>query len=198
VGAELKENPALEVVVAEGVLRLRLLWLGKGFVDGLTGVCAFTPRKDDAELVEDAEGVADARGEDGREKGANAGLKTGEDGHAEAVVVTVTVASIRTVLMPSGPVEVKAEVPFDTFAGAGAGGEVGMAPKMELDAGDVVGASGKAKGTVLEGTIPPKLKVLAVDVEPNWRLFSLMMGGGAAGALRWTTGGIPDGCGAAA
>lgn len=87
-GAELKENPVSEVVAAEGVLRLMMLGLDKGVVDGLTGVCTFTPRKEDAELAGNNEGAGGERGENGgmgdvagEDVGVNPGLDTGEDEH---------------------------------------------------------------------------------------------------------------------
>jgi hypothetical protein len=153
------------------VLRLMMLALGKGVVDGLTGDCTFAPKKEDAGLVGD-EGAVDAGGKNGglddgarEEIGVNPGLKTGADEHAAPV--TVTVASIKTVSRPSDPVEVKTEMPFGAPVDAGEGGEVGMAPKLKLDRGDVVGVLRGFDGTVLEGTIPPKLNTLVGDVEPN-------------------------------
>jgi hypothetical protein len=159
--AELKGNPA-----AEGALRLMMLGLDSGVVDGLTGACTFTPRKEDAELAEN-EGAGGEMGENGvlgdvvaEDMGVNPGLNTGEDEHTPPVGVTVTEDIIRIVLVPSGPVEEKMEAPFGRSVGAG---EVGTLPTLKLDAVGV----GDDKGTVLEGTIPPKLNVLAADVELN-------------------------------
>ena len=60
--------------------------------------------------------------------------------HAESV--TVTVDSKRTVLTPSAPVDVKAEMPFGNSVGAGAGGGVGMLLELKLnDEKDIVGAA---------------------------------------------------------
>ena len=190
-GAEIKENPVAGVVVAEGVLRLMTLGLDTGAVSA-TGA-AFAPRKeDDGETV----GRTSAGGE---ELVVNAGLKTGVDEHAEPVTVTVAVDSKKTVLMPSCPVEVKAEMPFGKTVDAGVGGGVERTPpELKLDEDDVVGAAGGIGGATLEGRIPPKLNVLVEEVAVNWRLFSLMIDGEAAGALRLMMGGLPDGCGAAA
>jgi hypothetical protein len=192
-GAEMKENPVAGVVVfAEGVLRLMTLGLDTGAV-GATSA-AFVPRReDDGETV----GRTSAGGE---ELVVNAGLKTGVDEHAEPVTVTVAVDSKKTVLMPSCPVEVKAEMPFGKTvdAGAAGGGVAKTPPGLRLDEDDVVGAAGGIGGATLEGRIPPKLNVLVGEVALNWRLFSLMIDGEAAGALRSMMGGLPDGCGAAA
>jgi len=73
--------------------------------------------------------------------------------------------------------------------------EVTKPPKLNLDEEEVVAAPRMGGG--LDGTIPPKLNVLGGDVEPNWRLFSLMTVGEAAGALRLMTGGGLAGCGTA-
>jgi hypothetical protein len=169
-GAELKEKPVPGVV--GGLLRLMMLGLGREVVDGLTGVCTFTPRKEDAELAGDKEGAGGERGENGamddvagEDMGDNPGLDTGEGEHTEPVAATKTGDSMRIVLVPSGPVEEKTETPSGRPVGAGAGGEVGTLPKLKLDAGDVGDVSEEVKGTELEDTIPPKLNVLAADVE---------------------------------
>ena len=158
------------MAVVGGVLRAMMLGLDKGVAD-VTGVCALTPKKEDAEFAEN-EGAGCARGENdakddgvGEEMGVNAGFKTGVDEHS--VTVTVAVDSIKTVGVPLAPVEVKTEMPLGTLVGARAGGDVGMAPKLKLDEGDVVGVTGESKGAELEGTIPPKLNVFVADVKVN-------------------------------
>jgi hypothetical protein len=155
------------VTLGAGALRLMVLGLDRGVVDGVTGVCTFTPRKEDAELAGDKEGAGGERGENGamddvaeEDMGVNPGLDTGEDEHTKPVGVTVTGDSIRIVLVPSGPVEEKTEASFGRSVIAA---DVGALPKLKLDAVDV----GDNKGTVLEGTIPPKLNVLVADVELN-------------------------------
>jgi hypothetical protein len=167
VEAGLKENAGVGGLAA-GV---RVMMFGSR--DGVTGACAFAPSK-----------VGVARD----------GLGTAEVEHEESV--TVTVDSTRTVLMPSEPVDVKMDGPpgateFGGTVGAGArAGDGGVAkpPKLKLDEEEVVAAP--RMGGVPDGTIPPKLNVLVEDVEPNWRLFSLMTGGEAAGALRLMGGGL--------
>jgi hypothetical protein len=130
-------------------------------------------------------------------------LKAAGGEHAGPVSVTVRVASKTTVCLPSAPVDVKVDGPFDTMglgavvkAGPGDDEET-MPPKLKLDNEAVVGVTGvKDARAVLEGTIPPKLNVLVKDVEPNCRLFSLMIDGEAAGAgaLRLMTGELMDAC----
>ena len=188
----MKENPVAGVVVAEGVLRLMTLGLDTGALTA-TGA-AFAPRRED-----DGETVGRTSG-GGEELVVNAGLKTGVDEHAEPVTVTVAVDSKKTVSMPFWPVEVKAEMPFGKTVDAGVGGGVERTPpELKLDEDDdVVGAAAGIGGATLEGRIPPKLNVLVGEVAVNWRLFSLMIDGEAAGALRLMTGGLPDSCGAAA
>jgi len=122
-------------------------------------------------------------------------LTAGGDEHAPPVTVTVAVDSKSTVLTPSAPVEVKLEIPF-TAAGSGVVGGAGEGDD-ELTVEVVVDEDEVVEGAVVEGTIPPKLNVLVEDVVVNWRLFSLMTDGAAAG-LRLMTGGPSDGCDPAA
>ena len=198
-GPKLRAIPTGEVAGGSAGVRLMTLGLDTGLVTG--GACATAAGTEDGELAADklTVGAGDASAEE--KLNVEDGLRTGEDVHAESV--TVTVESKRTVLTPSAPVDVKAEMPFGNSVGAEAGGEVGRPLELKLDDDDdeeeiVVGVAGESGGTLLEGTIPPKLKVLGAEVELNWRLFSLMTDGGAPGALRLMTGGVPDGCGAAA
>jgi hypothetical protein len=184
-----------------------MLGLDTGLVEEVEGTSAFTPRKE-AELAGDKEDTVGATVENGRvndcdreELGVNAGLRTGEVEHAESVTVTVAVDNKKTVSTPSGPVELKAEMPLGRAVGAEAGGaEVRMPPTLRLDKEEdvAVGVPERDKGGALEGTIPPKLNVLAVGSALNWRLFSLMVDGEAVGALRLMIAGLPDGCGSAA
>jgi len=161
----------------------------------LTGGCAIAAGTEDgeSETVKLTVGVGDNSA--GKELDVNDGLRTGEDVHAESV--TVTVDSKKTVSMPSAPLDVNAEMPLGNSVGAGAGGEVGMSLELTLDdEEEVEDVLEKSRGMLVEGTIPPKLKVLVAEVEPNWRLFSLMTDGEAVGALRLMTGGVPAGSGA--
>ena len=131
-------------------------------------------------------------------------LKAAGGEHAGPVSVTVRVASKTTVWMPFAPVDVKVDGPFDTMGlgavvKAGPGDDEGtVPPKLKLDNEGVEGVTGEKEDAraVLEGTIPPKLNVLVKDVEPNCRLFSLMIDGEAAGAgaLRLMTGELTDAC----
>ena len=199
-GAELKENPGAEVVVAGGVLRSMMLTL-----DTVVGdeACTFTPRGDVG--LEEDEDTESGREEDGAMTGeglnASAGLKAGVDEHALVATVTVTVESNRTVSTPSVPLELNVDKPFDTTGlgvsvNAGAEGDEVIIPKLDEEL--AVGVPDKGvKEMELDGTIPPKLNVLVGAEELNWRLFRLMTGGEGAGALRLTTEGLPGTCGAA-
>lgn len=213
-GAELKENPGAEAVVAEGELRLMMLGL-----DSRAGfeACMFAPKAED---VEDERG-RDTGSEDdaitdeaGAETSACDGLKAGAD--EQAAPDAVTVESNRMVLTPSGPVELKVDVVFDA-PGLGAAvntgakdDEAAIPPKLGKELAAGVPEEGKGvEEMALEGTIPPKLNVLVGGKELNWRLFRLMMDGGApgalrlmtdgegAGGLRLMTGGLPVPCGPA-
>ena len=195
-GTRPKAIPTRGVVDGSAAVRVMMPGLDTGLVTG--GACATAAGTEDGESAADKLTVG-AGGDSTKEKlNVDDGLRTGEDVHAESV--TVTVDNKRTVLTPSAPVDVKAEMPFGNSVGAEAGGEVGRLLELKLDdEEEVVGVTGERRGALLEGTIPPKLKVLVAEVELNWRLFSLMTdGGGAPGALRLMTGGVPDGCGAAA
>jgi len=205
VEAELNENAGGVAGFAAGV-RLMMVGFDTELREGVTGACATPPSKvGDARLEEDGEdgGTKSGATDDcpGKKEGARNGLGTAEVEHEEST--TVTVDSTRTVLMPSRPVDVKMDGPFGatTFAGTvGAGArvkddEVTKPKKLELDEEEVVTAAGKTGA--LDGTIPPKLKVLVGDVETNWRLFTLMTVGEAAGALRLMMGGGLAGCGTA-
>ncbi len=129
--------------------------------------CIFAPKAEDVGLKLD-EGTETG----GAEAGAmtDDGLKAEADEHALPDTVTVVVESNRTVLTPSGPVELKMDVPFD-------------APEIEPAVGAPGGAK-EVKEMVLEGVIPPKLNVPVGGKELNWRLFSLMTDGEAPGPLR--------------
>ena len=197
-GAELKAIPTGVVVGGSAAaVRVMVLGLDTGL---MTEACATAAGTEDGESAAGKLAVGAGGDSDEKELNGSDGLRTGEDVHAESV--TVTVDSKKTVWTPLAPVDVKAEMPLGNSVGAGAGGEVGMPPMLKLkldDEEEVVGAPGVSGGMLLEGTIPPKLKVLAAELEPNWRLFSLMTDGGeAAGALRLMAGGVPDGWGAAA
>ena len=200
-GPKLRAIPTGEVAGGSAGVRLMTLGLDTGLVTG--GACATAAGTEDGESTADKLTVGTGNASAEEKLNVEDGLRTGEDVHAESV--TVTVDSKRTVLTPSAPVDVKAEMPFGNSVGAEAGGEVGRLLELKLDDDEdedeeeIVGVAGESGGTLLEGTIPPKLKVLGAEVELNWRLFSLMTdGGGAPGALRLMTGGVPDGCGAAA
>jgi hypothetical protein len=161
----------------------------------VTGGCATAAGTEDGESETDKLTVSVGDNSAGKELDVNDGLRTGEDVHAE--LVTVTVDSKKTVSIPSAPLDEKAEMPLGNSVGAGAGGGVEISLELKLDdEEEVVGVPGKCGGVLVEGTIPPKLKVLVAEVEPNWRLFSLMTDGEAVGALRLMTGGVPDGPGA--
>lgn len=129
----------------------------------------------------------------GGETNACEGLNVGADEQAAPDTVTVVAESNSTVLTPSGPVELKVDVPFDApglrfgvAVGTGAkDDEATIPPNVKL--GEVPAAG--VPEEVDDGTIPPKLNVLVGGKELNWRLFRLMTGGGAPGALRLTTGG---------
>ena len=196
-GAELKENPGAEVVVAGGVLRSMMLTLDTGGDEA----CTFTPRGGDEDDTDNG------REEDGAMTGeglsASAGLKVGVDEHALVATVTVTVESNRTVSTPSVPLELNVDKSFDTtglgvFANAGAEGDyVMLPPRLKLDEELAVGVLDKGvKEMELDGTIPPKLNVLVGAAELNWRLFRLMTGEEGAGALRLMTEGLPGACAA--
>jgi len=197
-GPKLRAIPTGEVAGGSAGVRLMTLGLDTGVVTG--GACATAAGTEDGEPAADELTVGAGNASAEEKLNVDDGLRTGEeDVHAESV--TVTVESKRTVLTPSAPVDVKAEMPFGNSVGAGAGGEVGrLLLEMKIDdEEEVVGVAGESGGTLLEGTIPPKLKVLGAEVELNWRLFSLMTdGGGSPGALRLMTGGVPDGAGAPA
>jgi hypothetical protein len=165
-----------------------MLKLDTGVADG---ACTFAPKKED----------------EGLESDAGAGLKAGVDEHASPVTVTVVVESNRTVSTPSGPLELKMNEPFDTpglgvTVDAGAEDDEEMIPpKLKLDEELAVGVPEEDKGVkemALEVTIPPKLNVPVEDEELNWRLFSLMMDGEGAAALRLMMEGLLETCGRAA
>lgn len=193
---KLKAIPTGVVVGASAGVRVMVLALDEGLETG--GACATAAGTEEGESATDRLTVGTEDDSVEEELNVNDGLRTGEDVHEESV--TVTVDSKRTVLTPSAPVDVKAEMPLGGSVGAGAGGEIVMPPELKLDDEDeeVVGVPGESGGMLLEGTIPPKLKVFAAEVELNWRLFSLITDGGAAGALRLMTGGVSDDWGAAA
>jgi hypothetical protein len=182
------------VVVAEGELRLMMLGLASRAGDE---ACMFAPRAGDAEDERDRDtGSEDdaMTDEAGGETSACDGLRAGAD--EQAAPDTVTVESNRTVLTPSGPVELKVDVVFDA-PGLGVAVDTGerddeaaIPPKVgkELAAGVPEEDKG-VEEMALEGTIPPKLNVFVGGKELNWRLFRLMMGGGTPGALRSMTGG---------
>lgn len=134
--------------------------------------CTFAPKVEDGAMTE--------------EGGGNAcnGLRAGADEQATPDTVTVVVESNRTVLTPSGPVELKVDVLFDA-PGLGVAVDTG-----EID--DEAAGVPEEDKVVLEGTIPPKLNVLVGAKELNWRLFRLMTDGGAPGALRLMTDGEGD------
>lgn len=198
-GAELKENPGVEVIVAEGELRSMMLG---------DEACMFAPKAEDAELREDERGSETESAEDdamtdeaGGETSACDGLTPGAD--EQAAPDAVTVESNRTVLTPSGPVELKVDVLFDApelgvAVDAGAeDDEATIPPKPKLGEELAAGVPEEDKGAeemALEGTIPPKLNVLVGGKELNCRLFRLMTDGGAPGALRLMTDG--EGAGA--
>jgi len=159
--------------------------------------CMFAPRAGDAEDERDRDtGSEDdaMTDEAGGETSACDGLRAGAD--EQAAPDTVTVESNRTVLTPSGPVELKVDVVFDA-PGLGVAVDTGAKddeaaippkPGKELAAGVPEEDKG-VEEMALEGTIPPKLNVFVGGKELNWRLFRLMMGGGAPGALGSMTGG---------
>lgn len=62
--------------------------------------------------------------------------------------------SRRTMLMPSAPVNMKAENPFGNSVGAEARGEVGLPLKLKLDEEEDVGVRRESGKTLLEGMIP--------------------------------------------
>jgi hypothetical protein len=182
-GAELKENSGAEVIVAEGELRLMMLG---------DEACTFAPTAGDAAMTDEAEGETEAC--DGL-------LKAGAD--EQAAPGAVTVESNRTVLTPSGPVELKVDVLFEApglgvAVDTGAeGDEAAIPPKLKLGEELAVGVPAEDKGVeemAVEGTIPPKLNVLVSGKELNCRLFRSMTGGGPPGALRLMTDG--EGAGA--
>jgi hypothetical protein len=182
-----EEGTTLNGVGESATLRMMMLGLDTGL---LTGGCATAAGTEGCEKL--TVGVGDESA--GKELDVNDGFRTEEDVHAESI--TVTVDSKKTVWMPSAPVDVKAEMPFGNSVGAG--GEVGMLLELKLDEEEeeeVVDVPGKSRGRLVEGTIPPKLKVLVAEVELNWRLFSLMTDGEgeATGLLRLIMGGAPDG-----
>ena len=141
------------------------------------GACMFAPKAED-------EGETDACD----------GLKAGAEEQAAPDTVTVVAESNRTVLTPSGPVELKVDVLFDA-PGLGVAVDTGaeddeatIPPKLKLGCELAAGVPDKGvEEMALEGTIPPKLNVLVGVKELNWRLFSLMTDG-EAGALRLMTG----------
>jgi hypothetical protein len=181
-GAELKENPGAEVIVAEGELRLMMLG---------DEACMFAPKAEDDAMTDEA----------GAETSACDGLTPGAD--EQAAPDAVTVESNRTVLTPSGPVELKVDVLFDA-PGLGVAVDAGAEddgartpPKLKLGEELAAGVAEEDKGVeemALEATIPPKLNVLVAGKELNCRLFRLMTDGGAPGALRSMTDG--EGAGA--
>lgn len=167
-GAEPKENPAAEVIVAEGELRLMML--------GDEG-CMFAPTA--GGLEEDERGREAGSAEDDAMTD-ETGIKAGAD--EQAAPDTVTVESNRTVLTPSGPVELKVDVLFDAAeagvaaAAAAAEGEdddddeATIPPKLKLGEELAAGVPEEDKGVgemVLEGTIPPKPNVLVGGKELN-------------------------------
>ena len=154
--------------------------------------CTFAPTAGDAAMTDEAAGETDACD----------GLETGAE--EQAAPGAVTVESNRTVLTPSGPVELKVDVLFDApglgvAVDTGADDEAAIPPKLKLGEELAAGVPAEDKGVeemAVEGTIPPKLNVLVAGKELNCRLFRLMTGGGAPGALRLMTGGEGAGAGA--
>jgi len=138
--------------------------------------CMFAPKA--GGLEEDERGREAGSAEDDAMTD-EAGIKAGAD--EQAAPDTVTVESNRTVLTPSGPVELKVDVLFDAAeagvaAAAAAEGEEDdddeamTPPKLKLDEELAAGVPEEDKGveeTVLEGTIPPKLNVLVGGKELN-------------------------------
>ena len=146
--------------------------------------CMFAPTAEDGAVTDEAGGEPSACDE----------LRAGAD--VQAAPDTVTVESNRTVLTPSGPVELKVDVPFDApeigvAVDAGAtDDEATIPPKLKLGeelAAGVPEEDKEVEEMALEGTIPPKLNVLVAGKELNCRLFRLMTDGGAPGALRLMT-----------
>jgi hypothetical protein len=184
VDAEPKEKPVLVVVGITGVLRLMGLRLDVGTVDGMTGVGSWTL----SAVKEGAKELTAEEGDDGTvggrtEEGVAEDCAGGKPGGGPALGTageyehgTVTVESMKTVLIPSAPVVGKMDGPPGTTGfvvgvndGASDGG-VGVLPKLTLD--DVVVVvgvenEGKDDPGVLVGTIPPKLNVFGEGVEPN-------------------------------
>jgi hypothetical protein len=161
--------------------------------------CMFAPKTEDEGTVTGGAEDGAAANDPGEEPNACDGLKAGADEHALPDTVTVVVDSNMTVLMPSGPVKLKVDVPFDAPALGvtveAEDGEAMLPPTLTLAKELAVGVPEEDKGvkdTALEGGIPPKLNVPVGDEELNWRLFRLMTGGGS-GALRSITGGEATG-----
>jgi hypothetical protein len=192
-GAELKENPRAEVIVAGGELRLMMLGLDGAAADG---ACMFAPKAEDDAMADEAKGETNAPCD---------GLKAGAGEQTAPDTVTVVAESNRTVLTPSGPIELKVDVlsnapGFGVAVGRGVkDDEAAIPPKAKL------GVPEEDK-EVDEGTIPPKLNVLVGGKELNWRLIRLMTGGGVSalrlmtdegdsGALGLMTDGLGEGAG---
>lgn len=168
--------------------------------------CLAAPRAEEDERGGGTGGVEDDAVTDEAGGGTNAcdGLTVGAD--EQAAPDAVTVNNNMTVLTPSGPVELKVDVPFDA-PGLGVGvdkavkdDEATIPPKLKLGeepAAAVPEEEGKGVEEMeLEVTIPPKLNELVGGTELNCRLFRLMTGGGAPGALRLMTDGEGAGEGA--
>ena len=181
------------MIVAEGELRWMILGPDAGARDE---ACMFAPKAEGEGTETGGAEDGAAANDPGEEPNACDGLRAGADEHALPDTVTVAVKSNMTVLTPSGPVELKVDVPFDAPALGVAieaeDGEATFPPTLTLAKELAVGVPGEDKGVkemALEVTIPPKLNVLVGDEELNWRLFRLMTDGGGSGALRLITGG---------
>ena len=148
------------------------------------GACMFAPKAEDDAMADEAGGETNAPCD---------GLKAGAGEQAAPDTVTVVAESNRTVLTPSGPIELKVDVlsnapGFGVAVGRGVkDDEAAIPPKAKLG----VPEEDKEED---ECTIPPKLNVLVGGKELNWRLFRLMMGGGAS-ALRLMMDGLGEGAG---
>jgi hypothetical protein len=178
-GEELKEKPVLEGMgVAGGALRSMGSRLGvAAVVDGMAegGAWALAPTKEgngEPTAGGEDDGTLDGRTEGGAVKncaGGKAGggeeLGTAGENVHEGVTVTVTAESMKTVSMPSVPVDVKTDRPGAAgFVGAVGNGAGVIELKLKLEEG--VGNEGVGVGVVV-GTIPPKLNVGMEDVGGN-------------------------------